>query len=296
MAAGEGWQGRAARAQGWAAAQQPTGPRTAGRLPPQPASTLPPPPTLPLPLLPPPPRCRLIVPGWLGSGGRAALQLGRAGQGWRRPAARRPSARPRAPPHPATTQPHPAFHHSCQPLHRARVGRGMARQPSAWHGPGAAGGATRRRPAAAPPRPPEPRPGCPALPALPCPLPACPQPCPAWGQQGGRGAGLFWGGGGLLGAGCGRVGWWGPLPPARPSGGKCWAGLWVGQLRTAGYEAGLQPSRGRALCRQFVSGAGGPRSSRGEVKQLSRRLPAAAALQSLPSDRPIDSPVDEPSS
>ena len=31
--------------------------------------------------------------------------------------------------------------------------------------------------------------------------------------------------------------------------------------------------------------AGGPRSSRGEVKQPSRQLPAAAALQSLPSDR-----------
>lgn len=31
--------------------------------------------------------------------------------------------------------------------------------------------------------------------------------------------------------------------------------------------------------------AGGPWSSRGEVKQPSRQLPAAAALQSLPSDR-----------
>ena len=44
-----------------------------------------------------------------------------------------------------------------------------------------------------------------------------------------------------------------PTGPGRPPHApKCWAGLWVGQLRTAGYGTGLQPSRGRGLCRQFA--------------------------------------------
>ena len=187
MAAGEGWQGWAARAQGWAAAQQPTGPRTAGRLPPQPASTLPPPPSHRRASTTAATLTTVQVAhgmaageGWQGWAARA--------QGWAAlaplPTGPRPSPRPAPRPfhHPATT--HPASSTAATPstlqVDCARVaGQWWQGSPAAWQG--WTGLAAPRRP---PPLGPAPCPTAPGHhPAPPCLPPQLPAPPPREGWE-----------------------------------------------------------------------------------------------------------------
>ena len=290
--AGVGWQGWEAAAPGWGGGAAPRTPRPSPRPRPLPRSPTTAPPTKPAPLLPPPPPCPPFTARWLEWGGTAALHLPRAGEGWRRPP-RRPPPPPRPapppPPPPAPTKPAPlaATTSTLPSLHITMAGVGWHCSPAPAQA--RAGGGRRRGGGGPPRRRPAPRrrplgrvpshawrcAGAPSL-ALPC---------------GSTVVRAGWGWGGVVGAGmhASDGGAWALAPPWRPPGSaKCRAGAWAWKVRMAAYKAGLQPCWSVQMRRQFASGAVGPRSSRGEVKQPSRRLPAAAALQSLPSDRPLD--------